>query len=216
MKPYRYYYLTIIPLVLTLVGILMLSPFGVALSPAAKFFAVFIVAIVALQGVPAALAISRVIKRIAGKINAAKPKPLSQESGDRSYMNRLLIVDQNAEERAKIEAFFSSSPVEVEATASAAYAIAQVARQQESIVILGDMFEEEITAPEVVALMRRCNRNLPIILVSDESFLETLHHIRKAGVLSCEQGGHNSKGKKELRHIVESAVDVFSRQCPNL
>lgn len=215
MKPYHYDKLTLIPLVLTLAGILMLCPFGVGLSPIAKFFAAFVIGIISLQGVPAVLVLPRMVKRFSSKKGNSKSQSLTHKGVDTKRLRKILIADQSADERTRLEAFFSAAPFVVESTASAAYAIAQIVRHQDPIVILGDAFEEEITTSEVIALMRKCNKNLSIIQVSDDGFSETLQKIRESA-LSCEPKGHNQKENREISHMVESAVEVFSRQCPNL
>lgn len=119
---------------------------------------------------------------------------------------KILIADRNATARRKLGEFFENSHYEVETTGSAAYAIAKIVQKQEPIVILGDSFEEKISSVDVIALMRKCNKNLRIILVSDDSSLETLRRIREDGIFYHSLCPHNQEDNEELRSVVEIAV----------
>ena len=122
---------------------------------------------------------------------------------------KILIADRNDEARKQMATFFENSHFEVETTASAAYAIAKIVQKHEPIVILGDSFEEKIASVDVIALMRKCNKDLRIILVSDDSSLETLRRVREDGIFYHALRPHNQQDNEELRSAVECAVDGF-------
>lgn len=123
---------------------------------------------------------------------------------------KLLIADGDKAARKQMANFFENSHYEVETTASAAYAIAKIVQKNEPLVILGDSFEEKIAAVDVIALMRKCNKNLQIILVSDDSSLETLKRIREDGIFYHALRPHSQEDNEELRSAVECAVQAFS------
>ncbi len=122
---------------------------------------------------------------------------------------KILIADRDKAARQELAAFFENSHYEVETTASAAYAIAKIVQKNEPIVILGDSFEEKIASVDVIALMRKCNKNLRIILVSDDSSLETLKRIREDGIFYHALKPHNQEDNEELRSAVECAFETF-------
>lgn len=122
---------------------------------------------------------------------------------------KVLIADRDAKARTKLAEFFKNSNYDVETTGSAAYAIAKIVQKQEPIVILGDAFEEKIASVDVIALMRKCNKNLKIILISDDSSLETLRRIRKDGIFYHALKPHDPEDNEELRSVVECAVEGF-------
>ncbi len=122
---------------------------------------------------------------------------------------KVLIADRDEKARAKLAEFFENSNYAVETTGSAAYAIAKIVQKQEPIVILGDAFEEKIASVDVIALMRKCNKNLKIILISDDSSLETLRRIRKDGIFYHALKPHDLEDNEELRSVVECAVEGF-------
>lgn len=122
---------------------------------------------------------------------------------------KILIADRDGKARKEMAQFFESSNYEVETTGSAAYAIAKIVQKQEPIVILGDSFEEKISSVDVIALMRKCNKDLRIILVSDDSSLETLRRIREDGIFYHALKPHNQEDNEELRSVVECASKGF-------
>lgn len=122
------------------------------------------------------------------------------------YARKILIANRNVKARKELAEFFKNSNYEVETTGSAALAIAQIVRKQQPIVILGDAFEEKISLVDVIALMRKCNKNLRIILVSDDSSLETLRRIREEGIFYHALTPHNQENNEELRSVVEYAI----------
>lgn len=122
---------------------------------------------------------------------------------------KLLIADGDSVARKQMAEFFENSHFEVETTASAAYAIAKIVQKHDPLVILGDSFEEKIASVDVIALMRKCNKNLRIILVSDDSSLETLRRIREDGIFYHALKPHSQEDNEELRSAVECAVENY-------
>lgn len=96
---------------------------------------------------------------------------------------QLLILNGNKEERLNMVNYFKNTHYEVESSPSAAYSIAKIIQGHTPLVIMSDTFEEIISATDVIALMKRANKNLKIILVSDNSSLETLKKIHQEGIL---------------------------------
>lgn len=122
---------------------------------------------------------------------------------------KLLIADGDSAARKEMAAFFENSHFDVETTPSAAYAIAKIVQKNEPLVILGDSFEEKIAPADVIALMRKCNKNLRIILISDDSSLETLRRIREDGIFYHALKPHSEEDNAELLDVVECAVECF-------
>lgn len=122
---------------------------------------------------------------------------------------KIMIVDRDQTARKKMAEYFENSHFEVETTASAAYAIAQIVKKKKPIVILGDSFEEKIAPADVIALMHKCNKELRIILVSDDSSLETLRRMRADGIFYHALKPHSREDNEELRSAVESACEGF-------
>ncbi len=181
----------------------ILNDLGLGLSPLTKFLVIFAGIVIGLQSIPSMLAFIGMAK---GTFNK---EPLTRNGAYNMKARKILIADRNDKARKEMATFFENSHYEVETTASAAYAIAKIVQNNEPIVILGDSFEEKIASVDVIALMRKCNKNLRIILVSDDSSLETLRRVREDGIFYHALRPHNQQDNEELRSAVECAVEGF-------
>ena len=200
------YRLIAILMAITVAGTFMFCDLGLGLTPLTKFFVIFSGMIIGMQSVPAFLGMvkgapTRKLSRIG--------KPLTRNGETNMKARKILIADKDIAARKQMAEFFENSHFEVETTASAAYAIAKIVQKHEPIVILGDSFEEKIAAVDVIALMRKCNKDLRIILVSDDSSLETLRRIREDGIFFHALKPHSQEDNEELRSAVECAVESF-------
>lgn len=117
----------------------------------------------------------------------------------------ILIADDDTNNRNKLRKLFEDTHYDVDTTASAAYAIAKIVQKNKPIVILGDTFEEKISVADVVALMKKCDSTLQIILISDDSSLELLKKMREEGLFYHALKPHNEEDNKELIIAVQSA-----------
>jgi DNA-binding NtrC family response regulator len=120
-----------------------------------------------------------------------------------------LVVDKDKSALQQLTDFFDDSHFEVETTSSAAYAIAKIVQKNEPIVILGDSFEETISSSDVVALMHKSNKDLHVILLSDNSSLAILNNIREGGNFHHGLKSHNQETNEGLRSAVECAVEGY-------
>ncbi len=188
---------------LAIAGVFVINDLGLGLSPLTKFFVIFFGGVIGLQSIPATLSFVRIAKE------TPTSNPLTRNGVANMKARKILIADRNEKARKEMATFFENSHFEVETTASAAYAIAKIVQKNEPIVILGDSFEEKIAAGDVIALMRKCNKNLRIILVSDDSSLETLRRVREDGIFYHALRPHNQQDNEELRSAVECAVEDF-------
>ena len=121
--------------------------------------------------------------------------------------HKILVVDRDQKARKNLSALFNGSHYDVVTTPSAAHAIAKIVQKEEPIVILGDSFEERISPVDVIALMRKCNRNLRIILVSDDSSLETLRQVRADGIFYHALMPTTAEDNEELCSVVSCAFE---------
>lgn len=202
------YKLLAIVMALIVAGIFMLSELGLGLSSLTKFFIIFFGAIIGLQSAPAALMFVGMIKGVSVKESVQKSSTIDR-GVSQMKARKVLIADNDSVNRKQLVELFEHSHYDIETTASAAYAIAKIVQKNEPIVILGDSFEEKITSSDVVALMRKCNKNLQIILVSDDTSLDALRKMREEGVFYHALKPHNQEDNDELLSAVEYAVEAF-------
>ena len=119
---------------------------------------------------------------------------------------KILIVDKDPKARQQLADFFQESNYQVDTSGSAAYLVAHIIQKHQPIVLLGSSFEEKISAAEVVSLLRECNKNLNIILISDENSPEMLRRVREKGIFYHALKPHSREDNEELRSVVECAV----------
>ncbi|MCK5912434.1 MAG: response regulator [Desulfuromusa sp.] len=200
------YQLMAIIMALTVAGTFVFCDLGLELTLITKFFVLFTGLIIGMQSIPALIGM---LKGIPTRELSFIKQSLTSPNGEKHMKARkILIADKDSAARKELASFFENSHFEVETTASAAYAIAKIVQKNEPIVILGDSFEEKIASVDVIALMRKCNKNLRIILVSDDSSLETLKRIREDGIFFHALRPHNQADNEELRSAVECAVQA--------
>jgi len=96
-------------------------------------------------------------------------------------MNGLLIANRDEEARREIAALFTDSDYQITTTDSVANALEGILEKTIQVVLLSGSYDEQYVA-KFVPLLKKCNRNLSIILVSDEMPLELLRSIRKEGI----------------------------------
>jgi CheY-like chemotaxis protein len=190
-------------------GVFMFCDVGLGLSALVKFMILFFGAICGLQAFPAAVSFVGMTRSGTNEMSQLSGEILARIGVDEMKARKILIADKDSKERKQLANFFENSHFEVETTASAAYAIAKIVQKHEPIVILGDSFEEKIASVDVIALMRKCNKNLRIILISDDSSLETLRRVREDGIFYHALKPHNQEDNEELRSAVECAVKGF-------
>ena len=195
---------------LTVAGIFMFCDLGLAMTPLTKFFVIFFGTIIGLQSAPAALLFVGMIKGLASREQESTEKELNGNGAIPLKARKILIADKDNAARQQLANFFKNSHYEVETTTSAAYAIAKIVQKNEPIVILGDSFEEKIASADVIALMRKSNKNLRIILVSDNSSFETLSSIREDGTFYHALKPHNQADNEKLRCAVEGFQPAMS------
>jgi len=119
---------------------------------------------------------------------------------------KILIVDKDPKARQQLADFFEESNYQVDTSGSAAYLVAHIIQKHQPIVLLGSSFEEKISPAEVVSLLRECNRNLNIILISDENSPEMLRKVREKGIFYHALKPQSREDNEELRSVVECAA----------
>ena len=118
----------------------------------------------------------------------------------------LLIVDGNKTTRNETKSFFKNTNYNVESTSSAAYAIAKIVQGHNPLVILGETFEEIISSADVIALMRRCNKQLKIVLISDNNSLDSLKQIYQDGILYHSLSIQTDEDRNDLLQVINHAI----------
>ncbi len=119
-------------------------------------------------------------------------------------MQLLLIADKNDETSRRIVGFFNGSEYKVIEANSVDVVLRNVLKKEADVVLLGSEFDG-LSAMEIIPLLKKCNKNLTIILISNEESLPLIRRFRKEGIFYHALKPVNGNDKEELRQVVQCA-----------
>ena len=123
-------------------------------------------------------------------------------------MKGLLIAHNNQAERDRLAGIFRSSTYQVKTTASVAEGLGAILDKAVQVIILAGDYDEQQIA-RLVPLLKKCNRHLSIILVSEQSSLELLRRIRKEGIFYHALSTAGAAEQEEIRQVVDCAFENY-------
>ena len=119
-------------------------------------------------------------------------------------MQGLLIANEDRDSRDRLAELFSEDEIHVEATDSVVNGLEGILNKTIQVVVLGGNFDETHVA-KLVPLLKKCNRYLSIILISDEISINLLRRIRKEGIFYHALKPAGDEGREEIRQAVHCA-----------
>lgn len=123
-------------------------------------------------------------------------------------MQGLLIADEDLDSRKSMADLFIEAGYNVMVTNSAANVLYGILKKTAQVVLLSSEFDE-LTATDLVPILKKCDQNLTIILVSNEVSLPLMRKLRKEGIFYHALKPVNPKiGKRYARQW-----NVPSRTC---
>lgn len=125
-------------------------------------------------------------------------------------MVSLLIADKDAATRKRMADLFIEAGYDVTVTDSAAKAIDGVLRKTAQVLLLGTQLGEVDTAL-LVPLLKKCNRNLMIILIADDTPLPLIRKVRKEGIFYHALRPEEPEDEEEIRQAVKCAMQSLTR-----
>ncbi len=123
-------------------------------------------------------------------------------------MDGLLVANKNQVAREQMATLFENDGYEVTAADSVVNSLEGILDKSIQVVLLGGVFDEQQVS-KFVPLLKKCNRNLSIILVSDEMPLELLRRIRKEGIFYHALRPVGDESWDEIRQAVSCAFDNY-------
>jgi len=123
-------------------------------------------------------------------------------------MNGLLIANRDQGAREQMALLFENADYEVTTVDSVVNSLSGILDKTIQVVLLGGIFDEQQIS-KFVPLLKKCNRNLSIILVSDEVPLELLRRIRKEGIFYHALSPVGNEGWEEIRQAVSCAFESY-------
>lgn len=117
----------------------------------------------------------------------------------------ILIADKDTEVRKEVADIFVEAGYQVETTDSAVHVLCNILEKQTPVVLLGNDFDSKVTSADLIHLLKKCNRKLAVILVSDEASLPVVRKIRREGIFYHALKPSSPEDKEEIRQAVGCA-----------
>ena len=124
-------------------------------------------------------------------------------------MQGLIIADKDLDCRKQMADMFIQAGYNVIVTNSAANALDGILKKTAQVVLLGSGFDD-LTAADLIPLLKKCNRNLSIILLANDASLPLMRKLRNEGIFYHALKPVNGEDREELRQVVECAFQRFS------
>lgn len=118
----------------------------------------------------------------------------------------ILIADRDNRFRNEIADFFRQAGYRVETTDSAIHCFCSIVEKHIPVVLLGENFDSKLASADLIPLLKRCNRQLAIIIVSDEVPLPLARKIRQEGIFYHALRPVGPMDREELHQAVECAL----------
>ncbi|GFO68160.1 hypothetical protein GMLC_17390 [Geomonas limicola] len=119
----------------------------------------------------------------------------------------IIIADRDLDYCGTIAVFFRRAGYRVEATASADQVLRSVHERRAPVLLLGSAFGSEVPSPELVRLLKKCNRQLQIIMVCDEVSLDQERKVRQEGIFYHALKPASEREAAELGQAVACAFE---------
>jgi DNA-binding NtrC family response regulator len=119
----------------------------------------------------------------------------------------LLIADKDMDSRKQMADLLIDAGYNVTVTNSAADALYGILKKTAQVVLLSGEFDD-LTAVDLIPLMKKCNRDLTIILVSDEVTLQQIRRVRREGIFYHALKPVKMEDREEIRQAVRCAFDT--------
>ncbi|GFO68436.1 hypothetical protein GMLC_20150 [Geomonas limicola] len=119
----------------------------------------------------------------------------------------IIIADTDAKFRRRMADFFKEEGFKVGTAASADEVLARVMENRVAVLLLGSNFGDRISTSELIHLLKKCNRHLHIIMVSEELSLSQARQVRQEGIFYHALKPSSSADTGELWQAVACAFE---------
>ena len=119
--------------------------------------------------------------------------------------NSILIADKDTNYLREISEYFKGAGYAVATTDSAVSVMCDILKKHVPVLLLGGDFDKKIGLPHLLHLLKKCNRHLAVILVSDEATLPMVRTIRQEGIFYHALRPVTEEDREEIKQAVECA-----------
>jgi DNA-binding NtrC family response regulator len=131
---------------------------------------------------------------------------LWQEKETMMNMPGLLIADEDVFTRKRMADLFINAGYQVTVTNTAAGVLYGILKKTAQVVLISTRFDEML-ATELIPILKKCNRNLTIILVASELPLTLIRKARSEGIFYHALKPIRPGDEEELREAVKCAFE---------
>lgn len=130
-------------------------------------------------------------------------------------MNKgILIADKDSRLRREMADYFKTQGYSVETTDSAVHTLCTILEKDTPVLLLGNDFDSRLSSSDLVQLLKKCNRHLAIVLVSERLELPQARKFRQEQIFYHALKPETMDDQEEIRQAVECAIDsVSKKQC---
>jgi CheY-like chemotaxis protein len=119
-------------------------------------------------------------------------------------MNTIMIADENLETRKVMADLCIEAGYSVTVTTTAASVLQGILKKTARVVLLGNTFDE-LAAADLIPLLKKCCRNLTIIVVSSDISLPVIRKLRNEGIFYHLLKPVRPEDREELKQVVACA-----------
>lgn len=124
-------------------------------------------------------------------------------------MNGLLIANKNHESREQLATLFDQNEYQITKADSVANALEGIINKEIQVVVIDGHYDEQ-NIVKLIPLLKKCNRNISIILVSDGMPMELERRIRKEGIFYHALKTAGEDNGEEIRQAVIYAFKKYA------
>lgn len=117
----------------------------------------------------------------------------------------IIIADRDGEYRRQLADFFEKAGYAVETTDSTVHVLCSILEKQTPVLLLGSDFDKKVSSAELIHLLKKCNKNLHVIMVSDNMPLAQARQVRQEGIFYHALKPASPGDTQEIGEAVESA-----------
>jgi len=117
----------------------------------------------------------------------------------------ILIADKDTKTRRMLADILGRAGYRVKTTESAAVVLDDILRKNAHVILVGSDFGEDVTAEDLIPLIKKCDHTLTIILVADEKSLPMVRKIRREGIFYHALRPVSADDREEICMAVECA-----------
>jgi len=124
----------------------------------------------------------------------------------------ILLADTDSAVRKQMSEFFRDAGYLVETTDSAVHVFCTVLEKKVPVVLLGSDFDKKIAPSDLIHLLKKCNRRLAVILISENEPVQVVRRIREEGIFYHALKPTNREETEEIRQAVECAFETCGNE----